>query len=154
MVQVRVMVADSRTGFRRNVRRVCELEESFELVGEAENGCQAVALAHQMRPDVILMAIEMPILDGVQATQLVTAQCSSTRVIALGGCLEDGRLLRAIKAGAYGCLPKDVAESRLVEAIQAVHRGEALIDSYVTARILEEFRRITGDGTRLGSGRD
>jgi DNA-binding NarL/FixJ family response regulator len=150
MLSIRVLIANGHADLRRDLRRVCELEGGFEVVGEAENCAEAVALAHRLRPDVILMGIEMPILDGVQAIRAITAHDSSARVLALTTCLRDGDVLRAIKAGAHGCLPGDAPGDILVGAIQAVHRGEALIDPHVTAAVLAEIRRVEEHATGLG----
>ena len=149
MPSIRVLVANDHTGLRQDLRRVCELEGGFEVVGEAENSPEAVALARQLQPDVILIGIEMSALDDVQAIRSITAHDSSARVIALTTCSNDGGVLRAIKAGAHGCLPRDAAGNVLVRAIQAVHRGEALIDPHVTAAVLDEIRRAGESRTGL-----
>ena len=147
MPPIRLLIADQHQPFRQSLRRVCEREEGVEIVGVAENGREAIALAHRLQPDVILMNVEMPIMDGVEVISLITAQNPTTRVIALTTNSEAKRALEAIKAGAYACLPKDTEESILIEAIRAVHRGEALIDSHVTARVFDELRRIDEDVT-------
>jgi DNA-binding NarL/FixJ family response regulator len=152
MPSIRILIADDRPDLRQGLRRICELERGFEVVGEAEDGAETVAMALQLQPNVILIGIEMSVLDDVQAIRSITAYDSSARVIALTTCSSDGDVLRAIKAGAHGCLPKDVAGNVLVRAIQAVHRGEALIDPHVTAAVLDEIRRadesIRGWGER------
>jgi DNA-binding NarL/FixJ family response regulator len=150
MPSIRILIADDRPDLRQGLRRICELERGFEVVGEAENGAETVAMAHQLRPDVILLDIEMPTLDGVQAIRSIAARNSSARIIALITSLGDEGVLWAIKAGAYGCLPENVAGNVLVGAIRAVHRGEALIDSHVTAVVLDEIRRAGGSTVRLG----
>ncbi|MDY7077534.1 MAG: response regulator transcription factor [Chloroflexota bacterium] len=139
---IQILIVDDSPISRQDLRRICELAGYFEVVGQAENGREAVALVRDLQPDIVLMDIEMPIMDGVQATRLITAQNPSTRVIALATCIKSERVLPVIKAGAYGCLPKDTEEGILIEAIRAVHRGEALIDSHVTARVFDELRRI------------
>ena len=147
MPSIRVLIADHHASFHWKLRQICELEEGVEVVGEARNGREAVALAHQLRPDLVLMDAELSILDSVQAIRLITTQNPSTRVVALTTCPRDERVLCAIKAGAYGCLSKDAAESTLIEAIRAVHRGEALIDPAVTAMVFNEIRRCQNDRT-------
>ena len=143
---IHILIVDDCPIFRLGLRWVCELERDLKVVGEAENGRTAVALACDLQPDVVLMDIEMPILGGVQATRLITAQNPSTRVLALTTCSKDGHVLPVIRAGAYGCLPKDIKDSTLIKAIRAVHRGEALIDPHVTARVLDELRRVSEHG--------
>ena len=142
MSPIRILIADDHQPFRQSVRQVCELAGGFEVIGEAENGYEAVELAHRLQPDVILMDIEMPIMDGVEATGLIVAQNPTTRVIALTATWEDAGALNMLKAGAYGYLIKRTQDGDLVEAIRAVHRGEAMIDSQVTAQVLDELRRI------------
>lgn len=141
MSSVRMLIAASHPSFRRNLRRSCEIERGFTVVGEAGNGREAMALAHQLQLDVILMDIEIPILDGMQVIRSIITQNPLARVIALATCSSDENVLQAIKAGAQGCLTKDAEESMLVEAIRAVHRGEVLIDSHITAAVLDEIRR-------------
>jgi NarL family two-component system response regulator LiaR len=128
---IRVLVADDHLVFREGLRQACEIEESLEVVGEAENGQEAVELARRLRPDVILMDIELPILDGVQATRLITGDNSEARVIVLTVYQEDKYVIEAIKAGAWGYLLKGVDEETLIEAVRAVHRGEPLLDPHL-----------------------
>jgi DNA-binding NarL/FixJ family response regulator len=115
----------------------------FDVVGEAENGKQALDLARQLEPDVILMDINMPVLDGVQATSFITEDNPQTRVIILTMYRQDSHVFEAIKAGARGYLLKDVGGHELVNAVQAVHRGEALITPGVAVKLVEEFRRLS-----------
>ena len=143
MPPIRVLIADDHRLFRRGLRQVCETEGGFDVIGEAENGQQALALARRLQPDVILMDIEMPLMNGVEATSVITKENPAVRVIALTVYQEDKHVFEAIRAGAQGYLLKDVEEHVLVEAIQAVHRGEALIDSHVAVSVLDEFRRIS-----------
>jgi DNA-binding NarL/FixJ family response regulator len=150
MSSIRVLIANGHTSLRQDLRRICELDRGIEVVGEAESSPEAVALARQLQPDVILIGVEMSVLDDLQAIRSITARDSSARVIALIRCSDDGDVLRAIRAGAHGCLPRNAAGNVLVGAIQAVHRGEALIDSHVTAAVLDEIRRANDSGMRLG----
>ncbi len=143
MSPIRVLIADDHKLFRRGLRQVCEAEGNFIVVGEAENGQQAVELARNLQPDVILMDIEMPLLNGVQATSTITSENPAVQVIVLTIYREDKYVFEAIQAGAQGYLLKDVEEDVLIRAVRAVHRGEALIDSHVAALVLEEFRRVS-----------
>lgn len=154
MPPIRLLIVDDHQFFRWGLRLACELEEDFEVVGEAENGQEAVELARRTRPDVVLMDIEMPILDGVQATGLITEENPETRIVVLTVFQKDEYVFEAIKAGAWGYLLKGVDERTLIEAVRAAHRGHVLIDAHVAAKVLEEFRRtreieaqIRQDGT-------
>ena len=144
MSSIRVLIADDHQLFRRGLRQVCELDGRFEVVGEAENGQQAVEMVRSLQPDVVLMDIEMPILNGVRATSAIISENPAVCVIILTIYQEDKHVFEAIRAGAQGYLLKDVEEEILIEAIQTVHRGEALIDPHVAAIVLDEFRRIGG----------
>jgi len=142
MSTIRILIADDHSFFRRGLRQICELDGGFEVVGEASNGQEAVQLAEALQPDVILMDIQMPELNGIEATRLITTHNPAARVVVLTVQQQDQFMFDAIKAGAQGYLLKDVAERRLIEAVQAVHRGEALIDPPLACRIIEEFRRL------------
>ena len=145
MSLIRVLIADDHRIVRQGLRHVCELAGGFRVVGEAENGRQAVKLARQLQPDVILMDINMPVWDGVQATSLIVDENPSARVIILTMYRQDQYVFQAIKAGARGYLLKDIDEQDLVAAIRAVHRGEALIDPSLAVKLLDEFRRELDD---------
>jgi len=142
MSSIRVLIADDHRIVRQGLRHVCELG-GLTVVGEAEDGREAVGLARRLRPDVILMDINMPILDGVQATRFITEANLPVRVIILTMFRQDRYVFDAIKAGARGYLLKDVDEGDLVAAIQAVHRGEALINPGLAVKLLDEFRRLS-----------
>jgi len=140
---IRVLIADDHRLFRQGLCHLFDGCENIVVVGEAENGEQAVHLARRLKPDVVLMDIQMPILDGVQATHIITESNPAVRVIILTMYRQDQYVFEAIKAGACGYLLKDIDEHELVEAIQAVHRGEALVDPSLAARLLDEFRRLS-----------
>jgi DNA-binding NarL/FixJ family response regulator len=142
MTTIRVLIADDHQLFRLGLRQACESASDFEVVGEAENGQEAVELAQRCQPDVILMDIQMPFLDGVEATSHIVENDPSTRVIMLTIYRQDRYVFEAIKAGARGYLLKDVDEGELLETIRAVHRGEALINPGLATKVLDEFRRL------------
>lgn len=148
MSSIRVVIADDHTLFRQGLRQICEAKGGFEVVGEAENGQEAMALAAQLKPDVILMDINMPILDGVQATRLILEDDPTIGVIMLTIYQQDHYVFEAIKAGARGYLLKDINWQELVEAVRAVQRGEALINPALAARLLDEFRRLSEPPTK------
>ena len=143
MPPIRVLIADDHRLFRRGLRQLCEVEGGFEVVGEAENGREAVGLARRLQPDVILMDIRMPILDGVQAASFIIEENPAARVIVLTMHRQDSYVFEAIKAGAQGYLLKDVDEQTLFETVRAVHRGEVLLDPHLAASLLDEFRRLS-----------
>ena len=143
MPPIRVLIADDHRLFRVGLRQVCETLGGFQIVGEAEHGRQAVELAQHVQPDVILMDINMPILDGVEATRLITEVVPTARVIMLTIHRQDRHVFDAIKAGARGYLLKDVDEQDLIDAIRAVHQGAALINGELATQVLDEFRRLS-----------
>ena len=134
MSPIRVLIADDHRLFRQGLAELCRAKGGFDVVGQAENGQQAVELARRLKPDVILMDVRMPVLDGVQATGLITAEHPEVHVIVLTMYREDGRVFDAIRAGGRGYLLKDL------EALRAVHRAEALLDSSLTARLFDAYR--------------
>ena len=158
MTTIRVLIADDHRLFRLGLRQACESAGDLEVVGEAEDGQEAVELARRCRPDVVLMDIQMPILDGVEATRRIVENDPSVRVIMLTIYRQDRYVFEAIKAGARGYLLKDVDEPELLEAIRAVHRGEALINPGLATKLLDEFRHLSqvaaeaGDVERLTPG--
>jgi DNA-binding NarL/FixJ family response regulator len=143
MSAIQVLIADDHRIVRQGLRHVCELAGGLTVVGEAEDGREAVKLARQLQPDVILMDINMPILDGVQATSFIVEANPAARVIILTMYRQDRYVFEAIKAGARGYLLKDIDEQDLVAAIRAVHQGDALINPSLAAKLLGEFRRLS-----------
>ena len=136
---VRVLICDDQALVRGGFRAILDARPEIEVVGEAENGAQAVALAERRHPDVILMDIRMPVLDGIEATRKLVADGSQARVIVLTTFDLDEYVHAAIRAGASGFLLKDVTPAKLVEAIGIVAQGDALLAPSVTRRLLERF---------------
>jgi DNA-binding NarL/FixJ family response regulator len=143
MSSIRVLIVDDHRIVRQGLCHVCELADGLTVVGEAADGQEAIKLARQLQPDVILMDINMPTLDGVQATSHIVEANPSARVIILTMYRQDRYVFEAIKAGARGYLLKDVDEQDLVAAIRAVYRGEALINPSLAVKLLDEFRRLS-----------
>jgi DNA-binding NarL/FixJ family response regulator len=134
---IRVLVVDDHAVVREGLRTFLSLQDGIEVVGEAGDGREAVAIAERERPDVVLMDLVMPRLDGVQAMRELRARVPRARVIVLTSFLEDDRLLPAIRAGAAGYLLKNVEPSELARAVRAADAGEALIDPAVAARLVD-----------------
>src|SRR5512136_653855 len=139
MPQIKIVIADDHTLVRQGLCQLCEGLGGFTVVAEAENGAQAVALARAMQPDVILMDIVMPDMDGVEAIRQIVRETPAARIIALTMYRQEQYMLDAIRAGARGYLLKTVDAHDLIAAIEAVHRGEYLIDPIIAARVLSEF---------------
>ena len=138
-MSIRVLICDDQALVRGGFRAILDARTEIEVVGEAENGAQAVALAERRRPDVILMDIRMPVLDGIEATRKLVADGSPARIIVLTTFDLDEYVHAAIRAGASGFLLKDVTPAKLVEAIGIVAHGDALLAPSVTRRLLERF---------------
>jgi len=138
-VSIRVLICDDQALVRAGFRAILGSRPEIEVVGEAENGAEAVALAERRRPDVILMDIRMPVLDGVEATRQLVAEGSPARILVLTTFDLDEYVHAAIRAGASGFLLKDVTPANLVEAIRIVAGGDALLAPSVTRRLLERF---------------
>jgi DNA-binding NarL/FixJ family response regulator len=138
-VSTRVLICDDQALVRGGFRAILETRPDLEVVGEAENGVEAVALAERRSPDVILMDIRMPIVDGVEATRQLVAKGSPARVLILTTFDLDEYVHAAIRAGASGFLLKDVKPADLVHAIKVVAAGDALLAPTVTRRLLERF---------------
>jgi NarL family two-component system response regulator LiaR len=139
MPPIRILRADDHTLVRQGLRQLCEGLGGFTVVAEAENGSVAVALARATKPDVILMDIVMPDVNGVEAIRQIMGETPAARIIALTMYRQEGYMLEAVRAGARGYLLKTVDAGELIAAIEAVHRGEYLIDPIIAARVLSEL---------------
>ncbi|MCG3208907.1 MAG: Transcriptional regulatory protein LiaR [Anaerolineae bacterium] len=139
---IKVVLADDHPVVRRGLAAIVNVEDDIAVVGEAENGAEALELVHTLQPDVVLMDLQMPVLDGVAATQRIRAEAPQTKVIILTTFKDDDYIYAGIAAGARGYLLKDAPPTRLVEAIRAAHRGESLLNPEVAARLLERFSSL------------
>jgi DNA-binding NarL/FixJ family response regulator len=147
---IRVLVVDDHAVVREGLRTFLELQDGIAVVGEAADGEQAVAQATQLEPDVILMDLVMPRLDGIGAMRELRARSSPSRVIVLTSFLDDERLMPALQAGAAGYLLKDVEPAELARAVRSACADEALIDPTVAARLLHTL----SSGESAGGARD
>ena len=135
--RIRVLVVDDHPVVRTGLGAVISLEPDFKLVGEAEDGAQAVAMVREQRPDVVLMDLRMPRMDGVSAIRAIRTESPEVRVLALTTYDGDVSIHRALEAGARGYLLKDMLLTEVVTAIRAVYRGERVIPAPVAARLAE-----------------
>jgi len=142
---IRVLVADDHAVVREGLRTFLELQEGIEVVAEAGDGAEAIELAERLRPNVILMDLVMPKLDGLDAMRVLQQGLPEARVIVLTSFADDEKLLPAIRAGAAGYLLKNVQPQELARAIRAAHAGEALLDPAVAARLVEAIAERGSD---------
>jgi DNA-binding NarL/FixJ family response regulator len=140
---IRVLLVDDQELVRTGFRMILADEDGIDVVGEAANGREAVDSAARLRPDVIVMDIRMPLMDGVEATQRLVDAGSGPRVLVLTTFDGDEHVLEALRAGASGFLLKDVAPTDFVRAIRVVAAGDALIAPSVTRRLLDRFARLS-----------
>ncbi len=150
---IRVVVADDQPLVRTGLRMILSDQDDIEVVGEAATGTQAVAICAEQRPDVVLMDVRMPELDGIGATRAVTAVAEPPRVLVLTTFDLDDVVYEALRAGASGFLLKDAPEERLTTAIRVVAEGGSLFAPSVTRRLIEEFakRPVSGTTPQLGT---
>jgi NarL family two-component system response regulator LiaR len=142
---LRILIADDHTMVRQGLSQICDAEPDMQVVGQAADGQAASRLALQVRPDVVVMDINMPVLDGVQATRRLTAADPRIGVIILTMYRQDQYVFEAIKAGARAYLLKDADSDELLRAIRAVAAGDAVLDPAIALKLMEEFRRIQSD---------
>src|SRR5438128_1353221 len=133
-----VLIVDDHPVVREGLRTYLGTQDDIEVVGEADNGMKAVELARDLLPDVVLMDLVMPDIDGIEATRRVREVSPSTKVVVLTSFADDEKVFPAIKAGAAGYLLKDVGASDIADAIRRVHAGEALLHPTVAARLMQE----------------
>jgi NarL family two-component system response regulator LiaR len=142
---IRVLIVDDHAVVREGLRAFLELQEGIEVAGEAADGAAAVEVATRLEPDVILMDLVMPQLDGVSSMRSLRERVPAARVIVLTSFLDDDKLLPALRAGAAGYLLKNAPPQEVAKAVRAAHDGEALIDPVVAARLVETLASDGGD---------
>ena len=141
MKQIRVLLADDHTLIRAGLRRVAEAQPDIAVVGEAENGRQAVSMSQSLKPDVVVMDIGMPSLNGIEASRQIQAARPDTQIVMLSMHSDETYVLRALRAGAKGYLLKDSAEEDLARAIHAAAEGRSFFSPAVSKVLLEDYMR-------------
>jgi DNA-binding NarL/FixJ family response regulator len=136
-----VLIADDQALVRVGLRKIFESEDDMSVAGEAPDGDEAVSAARRLRPDVVLMDIRMPVLDGIEATRRIVTALPATRVLMLTTFGLDSYVFDALRAGASGFMLKDAPPEEIVAAVRIVGRGEALLAPAVTRSVIEEFAR-------------
>ncbi|HTJ38913.1 MAG TPA: response regulator transcription factor [Dactylosporangium sp.] len=142
---IRVLLVDDQSLFREALAVLLGVRTDIVVVGEAGNGAEALARAAELRPDVVLMDLRMPVLDGIAATRRMRVEQPGVRVIALTTFDDDDDLFAALRAGAVGYLLKDVSSARLVEAVLAAARDEAVLQPSVAAKVVARFAQLPAD---------
>lgn len=138
---IRILVADDHAIIRRGIRAVLDIVPDMEVAGEAANGREAVAVVESLRPDVILMDLVMPEMDGIEAIRRIKAQDADARILVLTTFAGEDKIFPAIKAGALGYHLKDSSPQALVQAIRQVHRGESSLHPIIARKVLQELSR-------------
>jgi NarL family two-component system response regulator LiaR len=137
---IRILIADDHSVVRQGLRMFLALDGELEVVGEAANGAEAVERARALRPDVVLMDLLMPVMDGIAATTAIRGELPDTEVVALTSVLEDASVVGAVRAGAIGYLLKDTQGDELCRAIKAAAAGQVQLAPQAAARLMREVR--------------
>lgn len=135
---IRILIADDHSVVRQGLRMFLGLDQELDVVGEATNGAEAIDLARQLHPDVVLMDLLMPVVDGIAATSTIRREMPDTEVLALTSVLEDEKVIGAIRAGAIGYLLKDTEADELRNAIKAAAAGQVQLSPKAAARLMRE----------------
>ena len=139
---IRILLVDDQAILREGLRTILSAQADFMVVGEAANGREALERAADAKPDVVLMDLKMPVLDGVAATKRIRATLPDCRVVALTTFDDDELVLEGLRAGAVGYLLKDATSEKLVEAIRAAARGESFLQPSIASKVLAELARL------------
>jgi len=149
---IRLLIVDDQRLMREGLRTLLELESGFEIVSEAANGQEAMEAYAELKPDVVLMDIRMPGIDGVEATHRIYAQWPDARVIILTTFDDDANVFEGLRAGAVGYLLKDLSGQELADAVRTVYKGGALIEPIIAKRVVAEFARLHPPARSLNEG--
>jgi len=143
MTPIRLLIVDDQALFREGLRTLLSVQPGLEVVGEAGNGEEALRQAAALHPDVILMDLQMPVMDGASATRQLKSRQPSAKVIVLTTFDDEENVFEGLRAGAVGYLLKDTPSARLVEAIRLAARGESFLEPSVAAKVVSEFARLS-----------
>ncbi len=149
-MKIQILIVDDQALFREGLRTLLSVQPDLDVIGEASNGEEALRLAVQHRPDVILMDLRMPVLDGVKATERLRETCPDCKVIALTTFDDDDLVFDGLRAGAIGYLLKDVSSDKLMDAIRTAYKGEYFLLPSITAKVVAEFSRLPRPRPRNG----
>lgn len=152
--KIRILLADDHTMVRQGFRMILAAQPDMEIVGEAGNGREAIELTEQLHPDVVVMDVAMPELNGIEATRRITTASSSTRVLALSMYKDSVYVREILRAGARGFLLKDAIDRDLLAAVRAVAAGEGYLSPAVSEAVLSDYRRHVTDPLDLLSSRE
>jgi len=141
LARIRILLADDHTVMRRGLRLLLEQQADFQVVGEADDGRQAVEMAASLHPDIAVLDIGMPLLNGIEATRQLLAADPSLAVVVLSMHSDESYVLRALKAGAKGYLLKNSAEADLIQAVRAVAEGKSFFSPIIGRMLLEDYMR-------------
>ena len=139
-MSIRILIADDHSVVRQGLHMFLGLDPDFEVIGEATNGAEAVRLAHQLKPDVVLMDLLMPVMDGIAAITAIRQELPDIEVLALTSVLEDDKVVGAVRAGAIGYLLKDTQSDELIRAIKGAAAGQAQLSLQAATRLMREVR--------------
>jgi DNA-binding NarL/FixJ family response regulator len=140
---IRILIVDDQSLFRAGLHTLLDVQPEFEVVGEAENGEEALRLASQLRPAVVLMDLRMPVMDGAAATRRLLELLPDCRVLVLTTFDDDEDVFEGLRAGAVGYLLKDASSDKLFEAIRSAARGEYFLQPSITSKVMAEFARLS-----------
>lgn len=149
MNPIRVLIVDDHAMVRQGIATFIELQDDIELVGEATNGREAIARVEELEPDVVLMDLVMPEMDGVTATREIKARHPDVKVLALTSFVNDAQITPALQAGAVGYLLKDISADELMKAIRAAQRGESPLAPAVAKKLIEDVSQPHEDTRRI-----
>ena len=149
MDKIRVLIVDDHAMVRQGIATFIELQDDIELVGEAANGREAIARVEELRPDVVLMDLVMPEMDGVTATREIKARHPAVKVLALTSFVNDAQITPALQAGASGYLLKDLSAEELMHAIRAAHQGETPLAPAVAKKLIADIAAPRGESSAL-----
>lgn len=142
---ISLLIADDHNLFRSGLRQLCEINGGFTVLAEAQTGQEAVKMARQFQPDVIILDIRMPDLTGVEATRIIMQENPAAKILILTMYQQDHYIVAAINAGAKGYLLKNCEEQTLFQAIQAIHRGEGWLDSAVASTVMTQLAQSSAN---------